>query len=52
MVRLNAIQRLQAPPPYVEPYCTNTDSVDTASLSCIVISTCVTAGKGVPFLTM
>ena len=44
MVRLNAIQRLQPVPPCIEPYCTDTDSVDVASLSSIVISTCVSAG--------
>ena len=43
MMRLNAIQR-QAPPPALEPYCLDTDSIDVASKYRIVIATCVTAG--------
>ena len=44
MVRLNAVQRFQPPPPSVQPYSMDTDSLVVASRSRIIVSTCVTAG--------
>ena len=45
MVRLNAFQRTQDPPDIIQPYCMDTEDLQTASRYRMIVCTCNTAGQ-------